>query len=110
VNVPLRSLPEHLSRNWLSEISDDLYDLQILGSHSRDQVHRYLRELGSQGEYAWFETRFRHEKWYVVVKGVYPNRQSAINAVKETRKITGQKSWPRRLGSIKQEVAALYNN
>lgn len=79
-----RSLPAYVSRHWLSEIDEELYTLQILGSHSRDQINRFLLGLVNQDEYAWFESRFRQQKWYVVVKGIFPDQQSAIKAVSET--------------------------
>jgi hypothetical protein len=103
------SLPQFLSRDWLSEIDENLYTLQVLGSHSRGQIDKFLAGLAGPGEYAWFETRFRQQKWYVVVKGVYPDRQSAINAVLKTEEVTGQKSWARSFGNIKQGIAAKYS-
>jgi DamX protein len=64
---------------WLLEQPATSYTLQLLGSRKEDSIDAFIsRHRLDPDKSAWYRTRYKNDDWYVLVYGIYPDRQSAI--------------------------------
>jgi len=57
------------------------FTIQILGSHSEQNVQDFISRLPSETDYGYFETRHLAKPWYVVLLGNFSTRDEASGAV-----------------------------
>jgi DamX protein len=79
-----------------------MYSLQLLGSRSRQAVIDYVRQNRLRSEQtAYYRGSYKGGEWYVLVYGIFPNRQSALDAQAGLPvRVRREKPWPRSLASV----------
>ena len=81
------------------------YTLQIMGSHSEQNVRQFIDGERRPGDYAYYETRFRERPWFVVVSGNYSNREQAGQAIQDlSLSLRSLQPWVRTLGDIHSAI------
>ncbi|MGH8578744.1 MAG: AAA family ATPase [Gammaproteobacteria bacterium] len=101
---------ERRGPEWLQAQQADRYVVQLFASRDRKAVFRFLHEQNDRLQLAWFSTVGHGRPWYVVVEGLYPDRESARAAVAKVQSVAGiSKPWPRSIASIKDSVAGASN-
>ncbi len=91
---------------WLLAQQGELYSLQLLGSRSQksviDYVNRYQLDLSRT---AYYRGNYRGGEWYVLMYGVYPDRQAALEARASLPAVIRKgKPWPRDLESVHKAI------
>jgi len=91
---------------WLLAQQGELYSLQLLGSRSQKSViayvNRYQLDLSRS---AYYRGNYRGGEWYVLMYGIYPDRQAALEArATLPAAIRKGKPWPRDLESVHKAI------
>ncbi len=104
-------LAQVYTETWLRQQEPELYTIQIMGAYDRDNLARLLRrhELPDGPQLAMFKSVYRNRDWFVLVYGLYPDRNHASQSIqalpRELRRNT--QPWVRSLGSIQNELDRL---
>lgn len=90
--------------NWLLQQPPNNYVLQLIGAHEVQTVDAYLRSIpGLADATIRFTTMNNDKPWYVLVYGLYDNRQQALAAIDTLPELAKATSpWPRPVKSIKE--------
>ncbi len=93
-------------RAWLRRQRPDSYTLQLLAVRSPEALVRLIGELGAgEDELAAFETRHQGGPWYVLLYGIYPDREAALAARgRLPDELRSAEPWPRSLASVHQQL------
>lgn len=91
---------------WLLAQKGELYSLQLLGSRSEksvvDYLHRYSLDLSQS---AYYRGDYRGREWYVLMYGIYPDRQAALDArAALPAAVRKAKPWPRDMASVHKAI------
>ncbi|MEY3220821.1 MAG: hypothetical protein RIT27_2178 [Pseudomonadota bacterium] len=91
---------------WLAKQSPDNYTLQLIGSHSMENVQNFVRKYHLEGEMAVFSSRYREKTWYVLTFGIYQSSAEAQTALDKLPAHLRQtsKPWVRSLRSVQQSL------
>jgi len=91
---------------WLKEQSPDNYVLQLIGAHDQQTLVKFLQGQSSIiNKIAMFTTYNDGKPWYVLVYGVYPNRDAAAaEVVSLSVKVKSYRPWPRSIASIHNDM------
>jgi septal ring-binding cell division protein DamX len=76
-------------------VNPELYTVQVIGSHSKEKIDRFMKSGKSAQGYAWFESSYNAQPWYVVIKGIYRDRDAALGEAALVKKDTGLEPWVR---------------
>lgn len=92
---------------WLWDQDPRHFTLQLLGTRSEESLQGFIRRHGLAGKVAYFRTLRDGEGWYVLVHGVYPDREAARAALAELPEdLRAAKPWPRSFASLHAEVGS----
>ncbi len=93
---------------WLLQQPADYYSLQLLGSRQKAPLLKYIeRNQLDPGRCAYYQGNFQGKAWYVLVYGLFADRQAALTARRELpARVQKEKPWPRSLASIQSAVRA----
>lgn len=81
------------------------YTLQMLGARSAQNAIDFIKANGSLSDFAFFETTYKGQPWFVVVYGEYASRESAQAAVSRLpAALQQQKPWPRSIKGVQDEI------
>jgi DamX protein len=107
---PVRPSPEPLARasegphreDWLLQQPPGMYSLQLLGSRNEKSIIDYIRHNRLRPEEtAYYRGSYKGGEWYVLVYGIFPSRQSAMDARASLPvRVRQEKPWPRSLASV----------
>ena len=91
---------------WLLAQQGGLYSLQLLGSRSQKSVINYVKQYQLDlSRSAYYRGNYRGGEWYVLMYGIYPDRQAALEArAGLPAAIRKGKPWPRSLESVHQAI------
>jgi DamX protein len=97
---PAATLPH--DEAWLLQQPEQNYSLQLLGSRQAGSITDYIKQHHLEMEKsAFYRGTYRGGEWYVLLYGIYPSRQAALEARAELpAKIRKDKPWPRTLKSV----------
>jgi len=85
--------------------SPESYTLQLLGSHSEDNVKNFIASNNAPAELNYFESRHQDRPWFVVVHGNYPDRTTAREAIDLLpSSLRELQPWARNLSEIQQDI------
>ena len=91
---------------WLLGQDPSHYTVQLTGTHDRDAALSFVRTHALEDKAAWFRTRHKDRDWYVVVTGVYSEREQAQAAIRTLPAgLKQQGPWARTFASIQASVA-----
>ena len=98
------SLPHR--ENWLLKQPGSSYSLQLLGSRSEKSVIEFIkRHKLDEHQTAYYQGIYRGSAWYVLMFGVYPDKQAALaGRTRLPAKIRKDKPWPRTLESVHKSI------
>lgn len=103
------AVPEETHReDWLLQQAPGDYSLQLLGSRHQQSIIDYIeRNHLPAGKTAYYRGRFKDEDWYVLMFGVFPSRQGALDA-RATLPVRVRKEnpWPRSIKSVHAAIRA----
>jgi len=87
---------------WLLEQPEASFSLQLLGSRNEKSIAGYIRRHNlDEHQAAYYRGYYRGAAWYVLMYGVYPSKNAALEGRdKLPAKIRKAKPWPRSLKSV----------
>jgi len=117
-SVPVSGLTENGDKGrqlgdeaFLLARKDGDYTLQVLAASKKGSLQDYIRRQPNKSNLYLYQSLRNGKPLYVVLAGVYPSRQMAIEArdrlPQEQRKAG---PWPRALKDVKMEIAASERN
>jgi DamX protein len=79
----------------------DHYTIQLTGTRERQAALDFIDEHNLAGKAVWFRTLHRKQGWYVVINGVSPSRDAALQGIaKLPETLRRYRPWPRSFASI----------
>lgn len=104
VPSPQISMPVH-DANWLLGQSEDAFTIQLVGTHSAQNLTRFIRNQGLRKGLAHYTVERKNKDWFVLVYGVYADREAAVAARKQLpEKVRANNPWIRRLGEVHELI------
>ncbi len=93
--------------NWLLEQNPEHYTLQLIGVEQLASLRRFVARHGLEKRAGYIRTKRKGKAWYVLLWGVYPERDAAHKAKRKLpRSLKGRVVWARTVGSLQQELNA----
>ena len=92
---------------WLIAQPDEQYVVQLLSSRDKPAVMAFVAKHQSRLDLAWFKTHIEGQVWYVVVEGLYADRDRAQERLVELSRlphVAGPLS--RSIASVKRSIGA----
>ncbi len=75
------------------------------GSHSEARILELIKAQGNDEAFAYFETKYRNQSWYVLTAGQFGNRDSALTAIaKLSPGLQAHKTPGKKPGSIREAL------
>ena len=89
--------------NWLKKQDSKKYVLQLIGAYEQETIDVYLKAFNNnQDKIISFTASNKGKEWYVLVYGLYENRDQAVAAIDTLpTKAKLMAPWPRTVESIK---------
>ena len=89
--------------DWLLEQDDEQLTLQLMFAATEQEAHEFVGDREESGDYAIYRKWSSNREWYVVVFGIFTERDDAT-AEAANFEDTGHSSWVRRLTAVKEEI------
>ena len=93
---------------WLLQQQEDFFSLQLLGSRNEKSIASYVRrhQLDEQ-QVAYYRGVYRGEPWFVLMYGIYPSKQAALEGrAALSAQVRDTKPWPRTFKSVHRSIRA----
>ncbi|MFQ5659384.1 MAG: AAA family ATPase [Gammaproteobacteria bacterium] len=92
--------------DWLRQQPAESYVLQLMGAYDQDTIKKFLGEQPTLNDkLAAFSTSNAGKPWYVLVYGIYPNRDVAAAAIDQLpAAIRSEHPWPRPIAGIHRDI------
>ncbi|GEM_PF-1425576 len=106
---PATAEPLPHRERWLMQQAETAYTLQLLGSRNAESIHQYLEQHHlDTHQAAVYKGLYKDADWYVLLYGIYPSRQAAIDArATLPAAIRKDQPWPRTLKSVHNAIRAI---
>jgi EAL domain-containing protein (putative c-di-GMP-specific phosphodiesterase class I) len=88
---------------WLLDQSDDCFTIQLMFASSEDEAGQFVTQRDQPGDYAIYRKRGMKRDWFVLVYGVFNQRDLAKTASAKFEG-AGHSSWTRSLSSVQSEI------
>jgi len=89
--------------DWLMQQRENYYTIQLMMSTSEESAESFLAKQSLIGEYALYEKLGRKDTWFVVLHGIFENREKAQPKAESFRK-SGVSPLIRRLSAVQSEI------
>jgi len=91
---------------WLLEQPGSQYSLQLLGTRHEQSIFDYMQQQRlDPTRCAYYRGSFKGGEWYVLVYGVFPSRQAALDARADLpARVKKDHPWPRSLASVQAAI------
>jgi DamX protein len=91
---------------WLLRQANSRYSLQLLGTRQENSIAEYInRNRLDIEQCAYYRGSFQGGAWYVLLYGLYPNRDAAVEArAGLPERVIKGKPWPRSLASVHSAI------
>lgn len=92
-------------KNWLLQQSSETYTIQLLGAYDATLLQKFYSTY-PLAQLAVFQTRYQNRDWYVLVAGIYANREQAqqgLDALPSELKRETQ-PWIRSIATIQGQI------
>jgi len=84
----------------------DHFTVQLVGASSEESVLEFIATAQLGGIHGYYETRQGRNPWFVVVDGVYPDWEAAMEARSRLAQNFGENDpWIRRVSNVHAEIA-----
>ena len=88
---------------WLLDQSDECFTIQLMFASSEDEAEEFIAERDQPGDYAIYRKRGSKRDWFVLVYGIFDQRELAKTASTKFESV-GHSSWTRNLSSVQSEI------
>jgi DamX protein len=90
---------------WLLQQPPESYTIQLLGAYDTNRLDKF-RSAYSLSQLAVFKTRYQNHDWYVLVMGMYLNREQAQKALDSLPNELKQETqpWIRSVATIHSQI------
>ena len=97
--------PSDITRqsDWLMQQREDHYTIQLNMSSSEEAAKKFLARQNLGGEYAIYEKLGKKDAWFVVLHGIFKNRDNAKPRAEDFKKL-GVSPLIRRLSAVQTEI------
>lgn len=85
--------------NWIKRQNKNHFTLQLLGTHQKASVSKFLKKFSLKNDAATFKTIRNGKDWFTLIYGVYSTKSAAQTATKQLPKGVS-KPWVRSFASI----------
>jgi septal ring-binding cell division protein DamX len=93
------------SEDWWRQQEPAHYTIMLLGSHTKQAVLNFIHQHQLADKAGFFHTRRNDVPWYVVVSGIYPDKQTALRAAAKLPAYPGTgKPWVRSVASVHADM------
>ena len=82
----------------------DNFTVQVLGSTSEEGVRDFIAAARLGEIHGYYETRHDREPWFVVVDGMYPDWETAMEARARLAESFDDSPWVRRMSNVHSEI------
>jgi DamX protein len=91
---------------WLLKQPGSQYSLQLLGTRHEQSIFDYMKQNQlDPARCAYYRGSFKGGEWYVLVYGVFPDRQAALDARTDLpARVKKERPWPRSLASVQAAI------
>lgn len=89
--------------DWLLAQMEACYTIQLTMSSLEDRARKFISHQAQTGDYAVYRKRGRMNDWFVVVFGIYKDRETA-KADSLSMKSEGVSPWIRTLATVHTEI------
>jgi DamX protein len=92
-------------QNWLLQQSPETFTIQLLGAYDATLLQKFYQTY-ALSQLAVFQTRYQNRDWYVLVTGIYANREQAqqgLDALPNDLKKATQ-PWIRSMATIHGQI------
>lgn len=91
---------------WLLDQPASSYTLQLLGSRNEKSISDFIRRHQlDPDKSAWYQAIYKGADWYVLVYGIYADRESAIaDRDRLPALVRKEKPWPRKTKAVQQVI------
>ena len=86
-------------QNWIKQQNKDHFTLQLLGTHQKNTLPKYLKKFALKEDAATFKSKRNNKDWFTLIYGQYPTKSAAQNTAKQLPKGVA-KPWIRSFASI----------
>lgn len=99
----LQQLPAH-QEDWLLGQNPNHYTLQLISGEHITTTQRFIRKHQLQADLALYRTIRRDKPWFVLLHGVYPSWQEAIDARGRLPEKLRLAPWVRNLADVQKDI------
>lgn len=71
----------HVTREKFLEAPEHFYTLQIVGSHSKNEIIQLVNHNKVQTKTTYYQSSYDGKPWYVLLYGIYPTHKEALQAL-----------------------------
>jgi len=102
--IKLNSLGLH-DPDWIMQQSSSNWTLQLMGARLPTSLYKFARQHKLNQNSAWFKTELSGKPWYVLVYGIYTNKDTARQALQNLPgDLKKSKPWIKNIGAIQKSI------
>lgn len=103
--APMEVMPEPMSITGdIASVPANEFTVQVVASSSMENLMHFARQNNLSDEWT-AKTSVNGKIWYVLLLGVYPDKQQAANALNSVRGRLDTSPWIRTVGSLQAVMA-----
>lgn len=103
--APLKLVPDLKNQQWVFEQQPNNYTYQLMGSWEKQELNEFVATYALEGNVAAFESLRNGKVWHVLIYGVYPDKQAALEASQAwPAPLNTLPSWLRRFDSVQKQI------
>jgi DamX protein len=93
--------------DWIMAQETSFYTFQLMGSWDEQEVNEFIKTHALSGKVARFTSTRQGQPWYVLIYGLYPNKEAALKASEAwSAELAALPTWLRRMDSVQKQVKA----
>ena len=93
------------SQNWLLQQNPDAYTIQIVASPKQDSLIKFANQWLADVPTAYYQKSVQGKEWFVLVQGIYPNREQAQAAIQTLpSSVKENQPYPQQLKNIQKII------
>lgn len=108
IKQPLKTVTKNnlglYGESWIQQQNKNHFTLQLLGSHDKQTLPKYIKKYSLNKSAAIFKTTRKDKDWYTLVYNQFPSKEAAQKAAKQLPKGMSQ-PWIRSFASILPSLA-----
>jgi len=91
--------------DWLMQQSSSNWTLQVMGARLPASLYKFAKQHRLNQNSAWFKTELSGKPWYILVYGLYTNKDTARQALQKLpANLKQSKPWIKNIGAIQKSI------